>query len=180
MWGLSSPTRDRTRIFHIGSTECQPLDGQGSPRSVFVVALVIKSSFYFKTYADIHIWFLLVLLWLFFFFFTLKFWFQGSWYCSWISWLLNQALPSRDQGTDPVSPRIWGGGSSSPVPTSLIFWSLSPAPLYLGLISDRIFNLDSYSGWHSACFDMAIVSYSHWLSSLKFMFPPLLSCINIP
>ena len=62
VWDLSSPARDRTRVFYIGSMESQPLDGQGSPRSVFVVALVIKSSFYLKTYADIHIWFLLVLL----------------------------------------------------------------------------------------------------------------------
>ena len=39
VWDLRFPTRDWTRAFYTGSMESQPLDSQGSPRSVFVVAL---------------------------------------------------------------------------------------------------------------------------------------------
>ena len=39
VWGLSPPTRDWTCAFYIGSMESQPLEGQGSPRSVLAVAL---------------------------------------------------------------------------------------------------------------------------------------------
>ena len=124
--------------------------------------------------------FLLVLLWLISFHSYLLF--QSSWYCCWISLLLRKVLSLKKREQTLLAPPVLagGGGGSALVPTRLIFWVMSSALISLGLFSDRIFKLDSWSVWCWACFAMATVSYSHWLSSLKVMFLPLLSSVWSP